>query len=134
MEIKAEKVEQITLSLENRQGILADLCAHLRDHRINIRAMTALESGDAGSVLLVVDNPEQAKNSLDEAGVVFTCSHCLAVEMPNHPGGFAHIAHTLSLAGINISLIYASATGSAGRALGIFGVSDLEKALTLDWN
>ncbi len=45
MEIKAEKVEQITLSLENRQGILADLCAHLRDHRINIRAMTALETG-----------------------------------------------------------------------------------------
>jgi hypothetical protein len=65
--------------------------------------------------------------------VDFRSATCLAVEMPNNPGGFAHIARALSLAGINIDFIYASGLADTGKALGVFGVSDLERALRLDW-
>ena len=133
MKFTCVEVEQITVSLENRPGVLADLCAYLSDRRINIRAIAALDRKDVGSGRLVVDNPELARQALSDAGVDCTSEKCLAMEMPNNPGGFAGIARTLSLAGININYISASGLSGTGKALGIFGVSDLERALTLDW-
>jgi hypothetical protein len=133
MRFKSEEVEQITVSLENRPGILADLCAYLSDRRINLRAIAALDGVDVGGGRLVVDNPDLAKKALSDAGVAYESKRCLAMEMPNNPGGLASIARTLSLAGINIDYIYASGVPRTGKALGIFGVSDLERALAIDW-
>ncbi len=133
MRFKCERVEQLSVRLENRPGILADLCAHLSDRRINVRAIAAIDTVDAENARLVVDNVQFAREVLSEAGVAFRSEECLAVEMPNDPGGFAHIARALSLAGINIDYIYASGLAEAGKALGIFGVSDLDRALALDW-
>jgi hypothetical protein len=50
--------------------------------------------------------------------------------MPNHPGGLAEVARKLSIAGVNIDYIYGSSTAGSRTALGVFGVSDLERALT----
>jgi len=133
MKFKCEEVEQLSLTLENRPGILADLCAHLSDRRINIRAITVLDNTDPGTVRLVVDQPKAAQEVLSEAGVAYTSDRCLALRMPNNPGGFAGMAHILSLAGINIDYIYASGLAGTGAALGIFHVSDLERALALEW-
>ena len=133
MKFKPEEVEQLTVFLENRPGILADLCAHLSDCGISIRAMAVLDNTDAGTVRLVADDPARARECLSEAGMAYASARCLALEMPNCAGGFAGIARTLSLAGVNINYIYASAVPGAGPALGIFGVSDLKRALVLDW-
>jgi hypothetical protein len=133
MNLKCRKVQQITVVLENRPGILADLCAHLSDRGINIRAMSTLEITETGGVRLVVDRPDLAKQALAEAGVKHATTDCLAIEMPNNPGGFGHIARTLSLAGININDIYATSQPGSPTALGIFAVSDLDRALNLDW-
>jgi hypothetical protein len=133
MRVKCEEVEQLSLSLENRPGVLADLCAHLSDHHINIRAISVLENTNPGTVRLVVDNVESARRALVDAGVEFSSAKCLALVMPNCPGGFGGIARTLSLAGINIDYIYASAAGGTAAALGVLHVSDLKRALALDW-
>lgn len=133
MPITCEKVEQVMVFLENRPGILADLCAHFADRKINIRAITTVEATETGVVRLVVDRPDVAKEILAEAGITYTTSNCLVLEMPNYPGAFARIARELAYAGINIDYIYATTTPSANAALGILGVSDLERALTIDW-
>ena len=133
MRVKCEEVEQLSLSLENRPGVLADLCAHLSDHHLNIRAISVLENTNPGMVRLVVDDVEAAKRALVDAGVKFSSAKCLALEMPNSPGGFGDIARTLSLGGINIDYIYASAVGGTAAALGVLHVSDLERALALNW-
>jgi hypothetical protein len=133
MEIKCERVEQITLFLENRPGILADLCAHISDYGLNLRAISTHESTEAGSVRLIVSDPDKAKRVLAEADVPFSCRQCLAMEIPNHPGGFAAIARKLAVAGVNIEYIYASATPTAPTALAVLGVSDLDKAESLAW-
>ena len=80
MKLKCERVEQIAATLENRPGILADLCAHLADHQINIRAIAALENLPAGNARMVVDNPDEAKRVLEQAGVAFTSTACLALK------------------------------------------------------
>ena len=130
MKTAAEKAQQLTLVLENRPGILADLCAHLCDRGVNVRAMMTLESTDTGTVRIVVDKPDEAMELLSEAGVAHSTAECLAVQMPNYPGGLAEVARMLSLAGVNIDYIYGSSTSGSGTALCVFGVSDLERALT----
>lgn len=133
MKIASRKVLQITLFLENRPGILADLCAHLCDHGVDVRAMMTLENTETGAVRLIVDKPDEARAVLAEAGVACATSECLALDMPNTPGGLAGVARILAVAGININYIYGSSTAGSATALGIFGVSDLERALALDW-
>lgn len=129
MAIACERVQQLTLVLENRPGILADLCAHLCDKGINVRAVMTLDSTDTGAVRIVVDKPDEAMAILVSGGVPFSTNDCLAVQMPNYPGGLAEVARRLSLAGVNIDYLYGSSTSGAGTALGIFGVSDLDRAL-----
>jgi hypothetical protein len=134
MNFKCERAEELTVTLENRPGVLADLCAHLADHRISIRAIAVVDGTHSGGVRLVVDKPDVAKAVLAKAGVTCTSTTCLALEMPNNPGGFAGIAKILSLAGINIDYIYASALPETGKALGIFHVPQVERALQLKWD
>ncbi len=129
MKIACERIQQLTLFLENRPGILADLCAHLSDRSVNVRALMTLESTDTGTVRVVVDDPEEARGLLSEAGVAHTTSECLGVQMPNYPGGLAEVARLLSVAGVNIDYLYGSSTAGSTTALGVFGVSDLERAL-----
>ncbi len=97
MKFACERVQQLTVSLENRPGILADLCAHLCDGGVNVRAMMTLESTDAGTVRIVVDKPDEAREMLSAAAVAHTTAECLAVLMPNYPGGLAEVARELQL-------------------------------------
>ena len=134
MQCKCEEVEQISIFLENRAGVVADLCAHLTEREIDIRAITVLDTIDIGTVRMVVDDPEKAKEALASAGAAYVTVKCRAVEVPDRPGGFAGVAHKLSLAGVNIEYIYASTLPGAEKAMGIFRVSDLERALTLNYD
>jgi len=42
----------------------------------------------------------------------------------------AEVARSLSVAGVNIDYLYGSSTAGSTTAFGVFGVSDLERALT----
>ena len=134
MQCKCEEVEQISIFLENRAGVVADLCAHLTEREIDIRAITVLDTIDIGTVRMVVDDPDKAKEALAAAGAAYVTVRCLAVEVPDRPGGFANAARKLSLSGVNIEYIYASTLPGAEKAMGIFRVSDLERALTLNYD
>lgn len=134
MQCKSEEVEQISIFLENRAGVVADLCAHLTEANISIRAVTVLDTIDIGTVRMVVNDPEKAKEIFAAAGAAYVTVKCLAVEVPDRPGGFADVARKLSLAGINIEYIYSSTLAGANKAMGIFRVSDLERALKLDYS
>ncbi|MFH0981587.1 MAG: amino acid-binding protein [Planctomycetota bacterium] len=133
MQLKCEAVEQITIFLENRAGVVADLCAHLTERDISIRAMAMLDTIDIGTMRMVVDRPEQAKEALAAAGAAYVTVQCLALEVPNVPGGFAAVARKMLLAGVNIEYMYASSMPKADCAMGIFRVSDLEQALKLQY-
>jgi hypothetical protein len=133
MKFKCEQVEQFTVFLENRPGVLAELCTQLSKRGVNLRAISTVDNRDTASVRLVADDPEATRAVLAEMKIAFAKCSCLALRMPNTAGGFAAIAHKLAMGGINIDYIYASAVPGPGPALGILGVSDMERALVLDW-
>ncbi len=123
---------QISVFLENRAGIVADLCSALTEKKINIIGMTVLDTIDIGTLRLVVDDVKGAKNVLKEVGAAYVEVPVVTVRIPNSPGAFARIARKFSDAGINIEYMYATALSGMEASLGVFRVSDAQAALDIE--
>ena len=79
------KVKQVSVSVEDRPGTLAQVAKVLGDAKLNIFAFLTTTSDSAGAVHVLVDNVNKAKKALDSAGFSFTESEVLYVELNNHP-------------------------------------------------
>ncbi len=131
--VRARAVEQISAFLANKPGVMADLCAALNENKVNIQALTVLDTVDIGTMRMVVDNVDVAKRALKEAGAAFVVVPVIAVLIPNKPGAFSRVARIMAGAGINIEYFYATATPNAPSSLAVFRVSDYESALELEF-
>lgn len=131
--MKAKEETQLSVFLGNRPGVVADLCRSLIDANINIRALTVLDTVDIGTMRMVVDNAERAKDALKGTAAAYVLVPVLSLELPNRPGAFAQVARTLANAGVNIEYVYATAAPTTDRSLAIFRVSDLATALKLEY-
>ena len=119
---------QLSVFLENRAGVLADVAADLARHGISIRALTVATLADHAVVRLVVSEPQKALHLLGERGVLVVGSPVLAIDMPDEAGALADMARGLGRAGINIEYAYGSAPVGTGRAAVYVHVSDVKKA------
>ncbi len=63
------KVEQISIFLENKPGGLELVMRVLRDAGINIRALSLADTSDFVVLRLIVNDAEKAKQVLKENGV-----------------------------------------------------------------
>ena len=131
--MKAQESTQLSVFLGNHPGVVADVCTALTDAHISIRAMTVLDTVDVGTMRMIVDDIELAKQSLKGSGAAYVEVPVLMLEVVNRPGSFAVIAKTMANAGVNIEYVYATAGGGAATALAIFRVSDIDTALKLDY-
>ena len=81
------KAKQLSVRVENRPGTLAHVARVLGDAKVNILAFLTSTLGAEGSVQVVVDNVNKAKKVLEGAGLAYTESDVLHIELPNLPGG-----------------------------------------------
>lgn len=95
--------------------------------------MTVLDTVDVGTVRMLVDDVEVAKEALDHAGAAYVEVPVISVPISSRPDSFASIARTLHDADINIEYIYATAVPGMDVSLGVFRVSDHAAALALDF-
>ncbi len=130
----ARETTQLSVFLGNHPGVVADLCTALTNAKISIEAMTVLDTVDVGTMRMVVDDVELAKNALKGSGAAYVEVPVLAIEIDNNPGAFARIARTMSNAGVNIEYVYATAMPGISMTLGIFRVSDIDTALKLNYS
>jgi hypothetical protein len=119
-------VDQLNIFLENRPGRLRAFCETLRSAGINMRAILLPDNRDYGVARLVVDDAEEAIESLKQAKILAFKSPALAVQTHNHPGALGDIAEALSKEGVEIQYAYGSGTGETATL--ILGVSELERA------
>src|SRR5713226_1613942 len=80
------KAKQLSVRVENRPGTLAHVARVLGDAKVNILAFLTSTLGAEGSVQVVVDNVNKAKKALEGAGLTYTESDVLYIELPNIPG------------------------------------------------
>jgi hypothetical protein len=122
------KAKQLTLSHQNRPGMLAHIAKVLSDANVNILAYLTTTSGSEGLTHLVVDNANEAKRAFASAGLGYTEADVLHVELTNRPGTLATFAGKLAAENINITSGYATGTTGSRKTSMVLAVSDLEKA------
>jgi hypothetical protein len=122
------KATQLTLSHQNRPGMLANIARVLGDAKVNILGFLTSTSGSEGLTHIIVDNVDEAKKAFASAGLGYTEADVLQVELPNKPGALAEFAGKLADENINITAGYATGRTALKKTSIVLAVSDLEKA------
>lgn len=124
-----EFVHEVTARLENKPGRLAKICAALAHEKINIRALSVMDSDERGVLRLVVDQLDPTKQVLTSLGTEFEVKDVMAVEMENRPGALTRVLERLAAEHINIEYAYVSGASAPGRSIGIFHTANPKRAL-----
>lgn len=119
---------QYSVFLVNKPGNLARVTQALGDARVNIKALTLVDSQEHGVLRLVVENSEKAHPVLHSLNLPVTETDVLSVELPNSPGAMADMCNRLADKHININYAYLTTGARSGKAMGILKVSDINKA------
>ena len=122
---------QFSVFLVNKPGILARVCQRLADDKVNIAALSMMDSTEHGVLRLVVEDPQAARNSLAAMDLPTAETQVLVTVLPNRPGALADVVERLSVGHVNVNYAYCTAGAPAGKSLGVFRVSDLNRAVTV---
>ena len=123
------KVEQISVFLENKSGRLAEVMRVLGSAGINIRALSIADTSDFGILRIIVNDKEKALKALKEKEFTVSKTEVVAVEVPDKPGGLAHILDLLDKQGVNVEYMYAFIERSSDNAVIIFRFDENDKAI-----
>ena len=120
---------QFSIFMVNKPGVLAHILGEFAKVKINIIAMTVMDSVEHGVLRVVLDNPEKAEGVLIQANLPFNKTEVLCVILDNRAGALASVAEKLAINHINISYAYCTAGAKGGRTTGILKVADVKKAM-----
>lgn len=123
-----ERTKQVSVFLENKPGRLAHVLTALAREKVNITALTVMDSHEHNVLRFVAEDPVQVVRILKGLGIAYAETEVLLVEMRNQPGALAHVCAVLGAEHVNIEYAYCSAGGRNGRTLGVFRLSNMEKA------
>lgn len=122
-------VKQLSVTVEDRPGALAEVCSELARVAVNISAiMIARAPRGEAPLRLVVDHLETAKKILNGLDIKYTEEEVLAVRLKERPGALGRVTRKLASEGVDVRYAYGSIEKNSERALVILGVSDLEQA------
>ncbi|MEW6443326.1 MAG: ACT domain-containing protein [bacterium] len=121
--------KQVSIFLENRAGRLAEVTRLLGDRGINIRALSLADTADFGILRILVNDVETAVALLKQEGLTVRQTDVVAAEVPDRPGGLAHLLEILSGEGINVEYMYAFVRSRAESAIMIFRFDETQKAV-----
>ena len=120
--------KQLTIYLENKPGQLAKACKALGKDKVNILAISVVDTVDTGAVRIVVDNFTKARKALGKLGLVVHGRDVVTATLPHKPGVLGKVAEKLAKAGINIDYAYGSTHKDSKEAVCVFAVSNPKKA------
>src|SRR6516225_3472026 len=82
--------KQITVSLENKPGRLAQLLSELARQKVNVVALAVMDRNDQGVLRLVTEDAAATVAAVKALNVQYNSADVLAVELRNQPGALAH--------------------------------------------
>lgn len=128
-----QTVKQLSVFIENRSGALAAFVRLLRDHGIDMRALSLAESAEFGVLRAIVSDPEKALEVLDAAGSTCAITPVIAVAVPDAPGALCNILDIFDAAAINLEYAYAFTTRRKHGAYMVVRVAEphIRKAVAL---
>ena len=120
---------QLSVFLDNRPGMLARTCQALARERINLRALSILDTVDHAMVRMVVDRPQDAERVLSELHATVQRRDVIVMDLENEAGAMALVAERLAAAGINIEYAYCTASATHSGGVLVLRTNDLEATI-----
>ena len=122
------KITQLSVFLDNRAGVLANLTEYLGAEGINIRALSVAESRDFGVIRMIVPDPSRVAELLGKKGYNLQKVEVLALRVADEPGGLGKALRTLVDEHMNVEYLYTFLDKSGGQAVVILRVDNLDFA------
>ena len=120
---------QFSIFMVNKPGVLAQVLGEFARAKINIVAMTMMDSVEHGVMRVVFTAPKKAKEVLAKINMPHNETEVLCVILTNKSGALADVAEKLAKSHINISYAYCTAGAKGGRTTGVLKVADVKKAM-----
>lgn len=122
---------QFSIFMVNKPGILAQVLSEFARAKINIIAMTMMDSVEHGVMRVVFATPNKAKEILAKLNMPHNETEVLCITLDNKSGALATVAEKLAKNHINISYAYCTAGAKGGRTTGVLKVADVTKAMRI---
>lgn len=122
---------QFSIFMVNKPGVLAQVLGEFARAKINIIAMTMMDSVEHGVMRIVFTSPRKAKEVLTKINMPHNETEVLCVTLTNKSGALAAVAEKLAKSHINISYAYCTAGAKGGRTTGVLKVADVKKAMRI---
>jgi hypothetical protein len=120
---------QFSIFMVNKPGVLARALGEFAKAKINITAITMMDSVEHGVMRVVFSDPERAKAVLATLNTPHNETSVLCITLTNESGALAAVAEKLAKNHINISYAYCTAGAKGGRTTAILKVANVEKAM-----
>ncbi len=120
---------QFAIFMDNRPGMLARTCQALASAKINILALSILDTVDHAVVRMVVDKPKDAEQVLSRLHAMVQRRDVVFLDFPNQVGALADIAERLAASGINLEYAYCTASASHSAGAIVLRTNDLEATI-----
>jgi len=121
--------KQFSIFMVNKPGVLAKVLGEFAEAKVNITAITMMDSVEQGVMRVVFAAPEKAERILKTLNMPYNATNVLCVTLTNKSGALASVAEKLSKNHINISYAYCTAGAKGGRTTGILKVANVQKAM-----
>ena len=122
---------QFSIFMVNKPGVLAQVLGEFARAKINIIAMTLMDSVEHGVLRVVFAAPQGAKEVLSKLNMRYNETEVMCVNLDNKAGALATVAEKLAKNHINISYAYCTAGAKGGRTTGVLKVADVKKAMKI---
>ncbi|MBN1457553.1 MAG: ACT domain-containing protein [Sedimentisphaerales bacterium] len=120
---------QFSIFMVNKPGVLAQVLGELAKEKINIVALTMVDTVEHGVLRITTAATTRTIAVLNKLNMQYSETDVLCLNLSNKAGAMADVTAKLAKAHINISYAYCTAGARGGRTTGILKVADVEKAM-----
>jgi hypothetical protein len=120
---------QFSIFMVNKPGVLAQILGEFARAKINIVALTVMDSVEHGVMRVIFEEPDRAREILARLNMPYNETQVLCVNLTNQSGALAAVAERLAQNHINISYAYCTAGAKGGRTTGVLKLADVRKAM-----
>lgn len=120
---------QFSIFMVNKPGILAKILGEFARAKINITALTMMDSVEHGVMRVIFEEPDRARDVLTKLNMPYNETQVLCITLTNRSGALAAVTEKLARNHINISYAYCTAGAKGGRTTGVLKLADVKKAM-----
>jgi hypothetical protein len=129
MEVRMRIEKQFSIFMVNKPGVLAKVLNEFAVEKINLMAISMMDSVEHGVMRIVGGGVEKIRELLSRLNLQFSETDVLCVTLGNKAGALAAVTQKLAAAHINISYAYCTAGAYGGKTTGVLKVADVAKAM-----